>query len=167
MQLEARLAKLERSLARTRLMNLALLLGLGLVVAGGAQSSSDEITTTRLTIVDEMGKERVVLSADQGGAAGMWVFDSEEKLRSVSGVAANNATISQWLDPQEHVRLSATCSPSGECSMQWRDAEDNLRIGGATLANGDATMMWIAPGNKPQIRVLTDKTGTAKFLSGD
>ena len=43
----------------------------------------------------------------------------------------------------------------------------NLRIGGATMNNGDAAMMWLAPGNKAQIRVLTDKAGTAKFLSGN
>jgi hypothetical protein len=27
--------------------------------------------------------------------------------------------------------------------------------------------MWISPNGKPQIKVLTDETGTAKFLSGD
>ena len=64
-------------------------------------------------------------------------------------------------------QYSMVCNPNGESSVQWRDADGNLRIGSATQNSGDASMMWIAPGNKAQIRVLTDKEGTAKFLSGN
>jgi hypothetical protein len=167
MSIEARLDRVERSLARTRLMNLGLLLGLTALVAGGADSVQDSITVRRLAIVDEHGAERVILSADQGGAAGMWVKDASDRVRLSSGVSSNNASYSQWFDANGRSRLAAMCSPTGESSIQWRDAEGNLRIGGATQTNGEATMMWIAPGNKPQIRVFTDKSGAAKFYTGD
>jgi hypothetical protein len=51
--------------------------------------------------------------------------------------------------------------------VQWRDANGNVRIGGATMNNGDSTMMWMAPNGKPQIKVMTDTNGNAKFVSGD
>lgn len=175
MSIETRLANVERRLARTRLMNLGLLLGLTALVAGGAQSTQDTIRVKRLVIEDDGGNERVVIAGSEpveGSetgvvAAGIWLKDAQGVVRLCSGVNSKNASYSQWRDVNGRTRVAALCSASGESSMQWLDAEGNLRIGGATLKNGDAAMMWLAPGNKSQIRVLTDKAGTAKFISGD
>jgi hypothetical protein len=77
MSIETRLANVERSLARTRLMNLGLLLGLSALIAGGAQSTSDKIVAKELSIVDNDGNERVVIAGDDNGVASVRIFDAE------------------------------------------------------------------------------------------
>ena len=167
MNIETRLTSIERTLARTRLMNLGLLLAFTAVITGGAQSPQEIITAKQIVLVDGNGKERVVISGDDEGMAGMRIFDTEGVARVSSGVASNNSSYTQWFDAQGKSRLAALCSQSGECSLQWRDAQGNLRIGGATRNNGEGSMMWLAPNGKPQIKVMTDNSGTAKFISGD
>lgn len=165
--IEQRLASVERSLARTRLVNLGLLLGATALIAGGAQSTQDAITAKRLAIVDGEGRERIVLSGDDNGTAAIRVLDAQGVARISSGVASNNGSYTQWFDAEGRSRVAALCSQSGESSIQWRDANGKLRIGAATRNNGEGSMMWISPNGKPQIKVLTDESGTAKFLSGD
>ena len=165
MDLETRIAAVESSLRRTRRTNLALLLGLTALVVGGAQSQPDILTARQINVVDAQGHERVIITGDDNGMAGVRIFDAAGQVRVSSGVAADNSSYTQWFDTEGRSRLAALCSQGG--SLQWRDADGRLRIGGATLLNGESSMMWLAPSGKPQIRVLTDGNGTAKFLSGD
>jgi hypothetical protein len=167
MDIETRLVAVETSLRRTRAMNLALLLGVTVLTVGGARSNQDSITARQLTIVDGQGRERVLLTGDDNGMAGVRVFDAAGQTRISAGVAADNSSYTQWFDTEGRSRLAAMCSQSGQSSLQWRDADGKLRIGGATMLSGESSMMWLAPNGKPQIRVLTDGNGTAKFLSGE
>ena len=167
MSMEQRIESLERSLARTRRLNLGLLLGLSALVVGGARSEPEVLTARELVIVDGEGRRRVMLTGDDQGMAGLRIFDEDGVSRISSGVAANNASYTQWFDSQGRSRLAALCSQTGESSFQWRDADNRLRIGAATLNNGESSMMWIAPNGSRQIRMLTDANGLAKFVCGD
>lgn len=167
MDIETRLSAVETSLRRTRLLNRALLLGVTVLVVGAAQETQDTITARHLVIKDADDHERVVITGDDKGMAGIRIFDAAGKTRVSSGVAPDGTSYTQWFDTEGHSRIAATCMTSGQASMQWRDADGRLRIGGATMLSGESSMMWLAPNGKPQIRVLTDSNGTAKFLSGD
>ena len=64
MDLETRLVAVEKSLRRTRRLNLALLLGLATLVVGGAQSNPDILTARQINVVDAQGHERIILTGD-------------------------------------------------------------------------------------------------------
>lgn len=161
-QVEARFARLEKSLFRTRLAASGLGIALTLVVATGAQRAStvsDEVRTRRLVVLDDRNVVRVEIGQDpkdgllrgpagaapvrrRSRSAGLWIYDTTGNERGGMGT---------FEDGQVSLALDA---PAG-VGASMRD-----RIGMVVSKNGASQFMLIDNMTRGLVRLTSDGNGT-------
>ena len=86
MNVEDRFVALERSCRRLRLCCLGLAVSLfGIVTIAATQQAPKAIDAQRITLRDEAGRERAILTATAKGSAGLYLLDSTGKQRLFVG----------------------------------------------------------------------------------
>jgi hypothetical protein len=164
-QVEARFARLEKSLHRTRLAASGLAIALTLVVATGAQRAStvssrvsDEVRTRRLVVLDDRDVIRVEIGQDpkdgllrgpagaapirrRARSAGLWLYDTTGNERGGMGTF-DDGQVSMALD-----------APAG-VGARMRD-----RIGMVVSKNGASQLMLIDNNTAGLVRLSSDGNG--------
>jgi hypothetical protein len=164
-QVQARFARLEKSLFRTRLAASGLAIALTLIVATGAQRAPrvvDEVRTRRLVVLDDQNVMRVEIGQDPkegmlrgpaGGppikrrsrSAGIWIYDTTGNERGGMGTF-DDGQVSMALD-----------APVG-VGAKMRD-----RIGMVVSKNGASQFMLIDNNTAGLVRLSSDGNGNGSL----
>lgn len=106
--MRARLAQAERRLRITSVgwLVAAVVVAVLWIGAQQAQSQSATISTHRLAVVDQGGKERIVLSFDTNGHPAIWLRDDAGHDRMFIGFGTSGRPLIGLSDDAGHLRLS-------------------------------------------------------------
>ena len=142
-----RLERLERTISRQRLGLSALALGVVVMGFGGMQEVPvTELTLRKLVIVDETGRERLVL---EGGT-------KEPGVATLAHIDSNGIP-----------RLFEGTFPGGTCSLTVADSLGKARLVAGTYAGGSASL--VCAGDNEAIRLVagTRADNTAQIMLYD
>jgi hypothetical protein len=130
-----RLASLERSCTRWRAFGACLAVVLVLLGTAGAMAPAEKVLTVQtLRVVDEKGKERVVLEGT-GGAPGLAVYDAEETSRVILGVARDGAAFLMFAEGEtETNRIMLGLNADGVPLLLMKDEKGVARLGAGVYA---------------------------------
>ena len=156
MELQTRIEKLETSLNRQKLINIALasviVAGVGVAaIQPAGDATFDTITCKAWRVVDKDGEVRI--------AAGK--MDKNCKVLVDAGTDDSNGVESvTWQDKDGKVRMSAGTFPDGGAGVMLLDKNEKLRISAVTLADGGAGVMLLDKNGQGRIMALTNADGT-------
>jgi hypothetical protein len=157
MTIEERVARLERSNRRWRLLAVSALALLG---TGGLlamrPAEPDELTLRKVVIVDAQGRQRVVLSG-----SGLIFADSEEIPRIVMATLDNGASAIQHFDAAGRRRIATGTFPDGGASVLQMDTERRVRLESGTYPGGDARIAQFDASGLPRLTAVTGSDGAA------
>lgn len=129
-EMRDRLDRLERQLRRWRRGALALAGVTALAVAGAmAQPPAKELTVKKLRVVDDAGKDRIVLSADPV-EADLTFFDPSGKSRLTIDVAKDRRPVLQFSDDanKESSRMTLGLEDEGHPALTLYDGSGRRRV---------------------------------------
>ena len=148
MTIEERVERLERqnttlACANRRLwlwmLGLAIAAGLGVLV-GTRSQDPQEMTLRKLVIVDEEGRERIVLGGkDDRNAASIQLSDKDGNERIMAVTRPDGVAMVSHSDKNGEIRIRAKTRPDGLASVTHRDKDGKLRIFAGTLPNGSSS----------------------------
>jgi hypothetical protein len=147
-ELTARLNQLERQLRSLRrtigVLAVALVATLvSCATLGHAQGSpswknAGVMTLRKLSIIDQSGKERIVLGSLPDGSAGIAQYSMKGGLRMNVMTKADNSAGVLLYDADGNQRVGSLTLPNGDAGMVLRDPEGVTRLTVTTKTNGAA-----------------------------
>ena len=115
MELQKQMEKLETSLNRQKIINIALAGVVGVAVFFAVKPHG-VITCDGWRVVDKDGKVRIVAATDADGEAGVAWYDKDGKVRIGAATYADGQACVQWLDKDEKQRITASTLADGQAS---------------------------------------------------
>jgi hypothetical protein len=148
-----RLARLESELGRWRVgAAVAVSLAAVLVLAGMADPSAKELSVRTLRIVDNEGKDRIVLTAEQG-VPDMTFLDPSGKSRLTLDIANDRRPVLHFAESgKESGRLSMGLEEDGVPMLQLYDGSGKKRITFGVPKNGGPVLRILDKDERLQIR---------------
>ena len=145
MELQTRIEKLEASLNRQKLINIALasviVAGVGVAAIQPAGDATFEtITCKELRVIDKDGKLRIAAATLANGQAGLAWLDKDQKIRITAATNPDGSAAMGWLDKDGTARIAAETSADGQATLAWLDKDGKMRIFAATLADGTVVL---------------------------
>ena len=135
MELQTRIEKLETSLNRQKIANIALMC----LVVFFAVKPYGVITCDGWRVVDKDGKVRIsagTLSDGNAVPVGVEWRDEDDKVRIAAGTAADGDAGVVWNDKDGKGRISAGTWADGKAAVICMDKDGKQRIGASTFADG-------------------------------
>jgi hypothetical protein len=132
-----RLGSLERSCLRWRAFGACLAVVLAILgIAGAVAPPAKLLTLQTLRIVDERGKERIVLDGT-GGQADLSLYGDDEADRIGLAVGIGGAAMFTFNDPvTKEDRLLMGLTKSGDPLLIMKDSEGVTRLGAGVYPKG-------------------------------
>ncbi len=139
--LEARVRRLER---RNRLWSALAFGGLGLFLLSALRPQEESIAAKRFELVDDTGRLRAALAIDEDGSAGLFVRDTEGRVR---------ASLTQ---DQE------------QGALYFLDEDGTIRLGAAQYAHGGGGFALHGSESKgAAVLYLKERTGSLTFYDAE
>ena len=134
--MEDRLAKLERRCRHlTCVLTLLLTVGAVTALSGAADEKSDWIKTQGLSIQDEEGKDRILLSTI--GDRAFLMIQSPKDKNQYELLAGPNFVQESFSDKDSKVRIVSKIGPDGTAFFTINDPRDKHRVGLMTDAKSN------------------------------
>jgi hypothetical protein len=153
-EMRDRLDRLERQLRLWRRGALAAS-GLAALALAGAMASPEakELAVTKLRVVDDSGKDRIVLSANPT-EADLTFFDPSGKSRLTLDVAKDRRPILQFSDEanKESSRLTLGLEDEGHPALMLFDGQGRKRVAFGIPKNGGPVIRILDENEKLQMR---------------
>src|SRR5262245_12905909 len=92
------------------------------VAGAGTAAVVDELRARRFTVVGEHGRMRAALGPGAGGAAGLYLYDDEDRPRAEVALDATGAANVKLHDPDGEVCAWLAVGPHGAPSLYLRGA---------------------------------------------
>ncbi|MCH2133789.1 MAG: hypothetical protein MK116_08570 [Phycisphaerales bacterium] len=140
---EHRLNRLERTLRRQRLAIMALAAGLATTLLMGMQDIPvTELSLRKLTIVDEVGRPRLVAEGGtkEPGVATLAHLDEQGIPRIFAGTFPGGVASVTVADRLGQGRLVAGTYPGGSASLVCASSDESIRLAAGTRADGSAQL---------------------------
>jgi hypothetical protein len=126
-----RLAHLERTVRRWRLVGYGVLAVLGVTILVGAAvridpKTADEVLARHFILVGRTPSPRASLTLGKDGGPGLLLFDQQGKVRAGLTVLADGRPSLGLLDAQGQSRVVLTLEPNGTPIMRLLDAQGQV-----------------------------------------
>ena len=154
MDIEQRLANLERSVKLWRGVTVCLVLALvvGVTVAATESEVADELKCRSLFVVDEKGTNRIGLMASHQSGPGIFLWDEEVMPRAILESHAVGPRLSLWAEDGPCVELSVR-STDGSGVIEIRSPEDAVLVKLDRTVCGDGVLVVNAKDGREGVRV--------------
>ena len=164
---------MQKSIKRQRLLNIALL---GVIVAGGfvaavrpvGDATFDTITCKGWNVVDKDGKVRISASSNANGAGVEWIDNDFTQRIAVSTNNDGSAGVG-WIDKEGKIRMTAATNAKGggTMGMQLLDKYGKTRITAFTDSNENAGMTLLDKSEKSRIGAYSKADGSVDLPTTD